>query len=267
MKLLVFDLDGTLLENDASLDPRTVELLKQLGSIGIRSTIATGRSLKSAMGFVESLAITMPLILFNGARILDPVSKSYLYSKFLPSHLIEKIVSDCKDHNVSVFFFIDEDVCAMNVSLHATNYIFRDGLSYHPIENRTQLHTAKVTKLVFTGPTSELSRLELFIRSHHGHEANVTRSEEDLLEVLPAGVSKAEAVKWLCTFLQIDLKEVAAFGNGENDAEMLRIAGLGVSFVSAPESVKKNAKILLHNCGYLGLREFVERFVEKVVSS
>ncbi|WP_448521824.1 HAD family hydrolase [Pseudothermotoga sp.] len=265
MKLLVFDLDGTLLERDGTLSVRTVELLKRLESIGIRSTIATGRSLKSAMGFVESLSITMPLILFNGARIFDPTNKNYLYSKFLPSRLIEKVVSDCRDRNVAIFFFIDEDVYALNVSLHATNYIFRDGLSYHLIENLTQLHTAKVTKLVFAGPSHELSGLELFIRSHHGQEMNVTRSEEDLLEVLPTGVSKAEAVKWLCAFLRIDLKEVAAFGNGENDAEMLRVAGFGVSFVSAPESVKKNAKILLQNCGYLGLKEFVEKFVEKVV--
>jgi len=267
MKLLVFDLDGTLLERDGTLDVRTAELLKRLESVGIRSTIATGRSLKSAMNFVESLSITVPVILFNGARIFDPTSKNYLYSKLLPGHVVEKVVSQCRNFNVAIFFFIDEDVYAMNVSLHATNYIFRDGLSYHPIDDLSQLHTARVTKLVFTGPSSELNRLELLFKFDHSLEMNATRSEEDLLEVLPAGVGKAEAVKWLCTFLRIDLKEVVAFGNGENDSQMLRTAGLGVSFAFAPETVKKCAKVLLHNCGYLGLKEFVEKCVEKVVFS
>lgn len=264
MKLLVFDLDGTLLEEDGTLDPRTIELLHRLAEANIETTIATGRSLKSAAHFVEALSLRVPVILFNGARIYDPVNKNYLESKFLAFNAVEKIVSLSRGRKVSLFFFVDEEVYAMCVSPHATRYIFRDGLSYHLIENLTQLQTDRITKLVISGPSHELTELELTIRPEVKFDASVTRSEEDLLEILPAGVSKADALKRLCMLLGISLKDVVAFGNGENDSEMIEISGLGVSFAFAPESVKKRAKVILERSGYLGLKEFTEKFIERV---
>lgn len=265
MRLLVFDLDGTLLEKDGTLDPRTVDLLKQLDGSGLKSTVATGRSLKSTRHFIETLSLKIPVILFNGARIYDSASGSYIYSKSLPWSIVERFVSLCKDLSVSLFLFVDEDVYAMNPNLRAGDYIFRDGLSYFPIVNLNWLSGREVTKIVIAGLINELTKLRSSTQ-FNDLRINVTQSEENLLEVLPAGVSKAEALKWLCGFLRLDLKDVVAFGNGENDLEMIKIAGTGITFADAPASLRYHARMVLSTCGYVGLREFVEKLIEKVVS-
>jgi len=264
VRLLVFDLDGTLLEKDGTLDPRTVDLLKQLDSSGVKSTIATGRSLKSARHFIETLPLKIPVVLFNGARVYDPASGSYIYSKSLPWSVVERFVSRCREVSVSSFFFVDEDVYAMNPGLHASDYIFRDGLSYFSLTNLSQLSGRTVTKIVIAGLVNELTKLK-FSTEFNDPRINVTRSEENLLEVLPAGVSKAEALKWLCGFLRLDLKDVVAFGNGENDLEMIKTAGTGITFADAPPSLRYHARMVLSTCGYVGLREFVEKHIERAV--
>ncbi|MEN3008492.1 Cof-type HAD-IIB family hydrolase [Pseudothermotoga sp.] len=263
MKLLVFDLDGTLLEKDGTLSLETLQMLKKLEEKNVRSTVATGRSLKSTSKFIEQLASKTPVILFNGARIFDPATGRYLYSEMLQDSLAQRVSHLCQRSDVSIFFFIDEDVYVLNLASHAARYVYRDGLSYHLVENIDFLQHKKVTKMVITGPSFELTEIENVLKFQHRIPATITRSEDDLLEILPLNVNKAEALKRLCKFLSIDLKEVVAFGNGENDLEMIKVAGTGVTFNDAPDVVKKYAKVILHSCGHLGLQEFFERFFQK----
>lgn len=266
MKLLVFDLDGTLLEKDGTLSLETLQMLKKLEEKSVKSTVATGRSLKSASRFIERLVSKVPVILFNGARIFDPVTGRYLYSETLQDSLAQRVGHLCQRSDVSIFFFIDEDVYVLNLTSHAARYVYRDGLSYHLVENIDFLNHKRVTKIVLTGPSFELTDIENVLKLQHRIHASITRSEEDLLEILPFGVNKAEALRRLCKFLNIDLKEVVAFGNGENDLEMIKIAGTGVTFNDAPDVVKKQAKVILQNCGHLGLQEFFEKFFTKGVT-
>lgn len=261
MKLLVFDLDGTLLEKDGNLSSETLRILKSFEERNVRSTIATGRSLKSANKFIEQINSKVPVILFNGARIFDPVTKHYLYSEVLSDSLLQKIGFLCQGSDVSIFIFVDEEVYAVNLTIYAARYVYRDGLSYHLVDNIDSLKHRKMTKIVLTGTSVELTNIENSLKFQHRIPASITRSEEDLLEILPFGVNKAEALKKLCKFLGIDLREVVAFGNGENDLEMIKIAGIGVTFKDAPDIVRSQAKVVLHSCGYLGLQEFLEKFL------
>lgn len=259
MKLLVFDLDGTLLEKDGNLSSETLRILKSFEEKNVRSTIATGRSLKSASKFIEQINNKVPVILFNGARIFDAVTRHYLYSEVLSDSLLQKMGFLCQRSSVSIFFFIDEDVYAVNLTVYAARYVYRDGLSYRLVDDIDPIKHRKITKIVLTGPSFELTSVENSLKFQHRVPASITRSEDDLLEILPFGVNKAEALKKLCKFLGIDLKDVVAFGNGENDLEMIKIAGIGVTFKDAPDTVKSQAKIILHNCGYSGLQEFLEK--------
>lgn len=265
MRLLVFDLDGTLLEKDGNLSSETLRILKSFEERNVRSTIATGRSLKSASKFIEQISSKVPVILFNGARIFDPVTRHYLYSEVLSDSLLQRMSFLCQRSDVSVFFFVDEDVYAVNLTVYAARYVYRDGLSYRLVDNIDSLKQRKITKIVLTGPSCELTKIENSLKFQHRILASVTRSEDDLLEILPFGVNKAEALKKLCKFLGIDLKEVVAFGNGENDLEMIKTAGVGVTFKDAPDIVRSQAKVVLLSCGYSGLQEFLENFLQKAV--
>lgn len=259
MKLLISDLDGTLLEKDHTISQETIELVKKIRSLGVLFSIATGRALNAAKSYIERLNITTPVILFNGARIYDPFEKRYLVQHLLSKRAVELAIEIIASHkSFTAAFFVDEEVYAYNVGLNAATYMIRDALVYKSISDLEFVKKVDVTKIVFASYPHNLSKLEIELPEVFGQEADVVRSEDDLLEILPKHVNKGNALKELCKMLGISTNEVVAMGDSLNDFEILRISGIGVAVGNAKDELKKIAKLYIDKVGKEALEKVYE---------
>lgn len=120
---------------------------------------------------------------------------------------------------------------------------------YKSIEDLELIKKAKVAKIVFASYPYHLSSLEVELPQVFESKADVVRSEDDLLEILPKSVNKGSALKELCKLLKISTNEVIAMGDSMNDLEMLKIAGIGIAVGKAKEELKKNAKLYIDKTG------------------
>ncbi len=243
MKLLISDLDGTLLEKDHSISHEVFELVKKIENLGVLFSIATGRALSAAKDYIEKLNLTTPVILFNGARIYDPVQNKYIVQYFLSKKAVElalKVINS--NRNLTAAFFVNEEVYMYNVGPNAATYLIRDALTYRSVDDLRFVENLNITKIVFASYPYNLSKLEIELPEFFEQQADVVRSEDDLLEILPRSINKGSALKKLCELLKITLDEVIAMGDSMNDFQMIKTSGIGIAVGKASDELKKAAK-------------------------
>ncbi|AEH51175.1 HAD family hydrolase [Pseudothermotoga thermarum] len=252
MRLLVFDLDGTLLEDDHSLSKETVLMLEKLVEMGFLFTVATGRSLKNSYGYLERLPINLPVILFNGARIYNLAEKRYLFQEVLENNAVAYFLEIFKacTFDVAVFFFIGEDVFSYNPLSAAASYLWRDSLTYISVNDCKFALQKPITKIVISASKDILDNFQLILKQSLDKQVQIVRSEKDIIEILPCGVNKGAALERLCKMYNIDFSEVVAVGDSWNDVEMLKIAGFGIAVGNATEVIKHVAKLSIPKKGF-----------------
>jgi len=258
-KLLVFDLDGTLLGPDHRIPVEMLSFLLSLREAGIDTTLATGRPFAAVARFVDELELKLPMIVFNGAAVVmpdgEPVSVRplplehaqtaldllhnagmaiQLYAESTDTHFLTNRLGPEAD------YIREKD--GMDCELAEDLAVLLDGLESDPI------------KMFSIGPREALLRVQSEFREREP-EASCVFSEHDMLEFLGPGVNKGKALAALCSELGIGTDSVMAFGDNLNDLEMLRAAGFGVAMQSAPDEMKEEADGVVGDLSdYMGKR-------------
>lgn len=244
-KLIVTDMDGTLLNSDKKIPNDTIAALQTLIATGCQFTLATGRIYKAAKRYGDQIGIKTPLICCNGAVIIDPKTDALLYGAPIPKETGRKIIEVARKYNV-YFHLYDKDII-YSERLEKIIAYFRKVSADQPPQYR--IHTEVVEdalalfdrtdiyKFGFYYDNSERAqemRLELeAIEGVHGF-----KSMDTMYDVMREGISKGSALENLCRILDIDRESVIAFGDNENDLEMLEFAGMGIAMDNAEAFVK-----------------------------
>ena len=105
MELVVFDLDGTLLNRDSALSGRTAETLRRLAERGIAYTVATGRMLHGSRELLEGHGFRLPLVLKNGVMIWNPGSGHYSHVSILAQGEIQNVLAAVMAQHITPFIF------------------------------------------------------------------------------------------------------------------------------------------------------------------
>ena len=108
-KLLVFDIDGTLVGPSHILDPYTRDILLKLRDLGIHITLATGKNLPATKQIADDLEIELPLVLSNGSIIETRYGKINAKS-VLPFDVTKRVVEICEAENTNLVIYIDNDI-------------------------------------------------------------------------------------------------------------------------------------------------------------
>jgi 5-amino-6-(5-phospho-D-ribitylamino)uracil phosphatase len=263
-KLVVSDLDGTLLESGQPLHPFTKEILAKLPEYGLHFTLASGRSLASLRPYAEQLNITIPLVLANGC-IIQSLDGVIHHREIMPIEVTHKVIEITDREKSDLVMFSDDRLyfkkMTGNVS-HVfgklTNSVYEIG-SWSEIENMIQ----EINKFMIIDWESleKLARLEQIFDLELKNEADYLRTNIHHLEVMPKGVTKATGLKHLISEMGIGMNEIIAFGDFENDAAMLAAAGLGVAVENACDLAKQNANIIVGSCAENGPAQFLNDLI------
>ncbi|MCF6097736.1 Cof-type HAD-IIB family hydrolase [Thermovorax subterraneus] len=241
-KLVVTDLDGTLLDDKKNISEANLEAIKRIRDSGILFTVATGRGERAARHFLELLEIDIPAILFNGGEIFDR-GKGPVYSKYLPKPIYNLVIDHFIENEVGIVAFYHDRIFIADFKPAHEIYLNREKVKYEKVDDLKEVYV--VNKVILVGDVGYSIRKMKDLEKKAGISINYVQSEKFYLEVLPDGVSKGEGLRRLCDILGIERQSVVAIGDNMNDLSMINFAGLGVAVANAEEPVKNAAKLVV----------------------
>lgn len=245
--LIVCDLDGTLVGRDLAVDAHALAQLVVLRQRGIDATIATGRILAAAARYVKEIGVTLPVILYNGAIVLEPHTRRVLFERRIPRSQARAALELLAGHDIDAQLYLnpsDTGYYVERVTPAIEAFTAKDGIPYSQVAALGALLDTDPLKLLLIGPRVELLRYRQRVLQA-GLTLETVLSEHNFLELLPSGVSKGAALRHLCAHLGIDIQRVVAFGDNPNDAEMLAAAGCGVAMASGDPQLRAQADLVV----------------------
>jgi len=260
-KLVAVDIDGTLVDADLLVEPATRRALQQCVKQGVRVTLATGRMFRSALPFAREVGICAPLITYNGALVKDPASGEIYHHRTVPLHLARRVIGLCREMNLQLNVYLDDE-CYVE-EYNGWSQIYEDiaGISTRAIGDLEKFLVREPTKFIIAATPEELDKYTDVLRERLARDLYLTRSRPIFVEIHHPAVSKAEGLRVLGEHYGIELAEMMAVGDADNDVEMLQAAGLGVAMGNAPAKVQKEADWVTASIQEGGLVTALEKFI------
>ena len=266
-RMVAVDLDGTLLNSEHRLSDRTIDAMRRLEDAGIPVVISTGRSYEGMMHFKNSIGLKNPVICYNGAVIADGAEDRITHQWLLPAEITRAAVDYARDRGIHIQFFQDGELYYERVREESEYYEASTGLKGHVIDFDSTVDL-EVTKALMILPPSresgefpELHEARDHFQNLYGERLYCALSKPFYLEFINGLGSKGNALLQVCKDMGIKAEEIAAFGDGFNDIEMLEVAGMSVAMSNAPEGVKDACSHITElNNDEDGVADFVDRY-------
>ncbi|WP_347157277.1 Cof-type HAD-IIB family hydrolase [Pontibacter chitinilyticus] len=242
------DIDGTLLNRERQLSPRTIATVKQLGS-EVPVILASSRMPAAMRHLQQELGILHhPLICFNGGYVIcyegDNPEPLQLDSVQIPAAVCEAIFMLTQGTDIHVSLYQQDNWYAPQLDCWAekeqmVTKVSPEITSLLPILARWQQDKTGAHKVMCMGPAHEIEALQQQLNQHYADQVHAYRSKDTYLEIAPRAISKATALELLLQErLGISLQQTMAFGDNYNDIDMLQAVGMGIAVGNAREEVK-----------------------------
>lgn len=241
IKLLISDVDGTLVTPDKKLSPATLEAVRELHARGILFTITSSRPPVGLRMLSEPLGITLPMGPFNGSSIINP-DLSVEEQHTIPEKAVMESLALFARRGIDAWIFTNTHwVIHRNDGRyvpHEQQTILADPL----IVDRDAPYVGEACKVVgVSGDFHLLAQCETELQALLGVQAHVARSQDYYLDVTSPGYDKGSFVTAMSRRLGIPLQAIATIGDMANDLPMFREAGMSFAMGNASDVVKARA--------------------------
>jgi Cof subfamily protein (haloacid dehalogenase superfamily) len=237
IKVVISDLDGTLLNSDHTISTYTKSVFQELYNQNYLIIVATGRHHLDAMSIVEDLGFPIYLVTSNGARIHSP-KKELLYALNIKGEAIKSVLSLEIDPEITTVLF-KENVWQTSKTNKKLNS-FQKEMKYPPeVVDFGDLEDYSAIKLFFTHDNHEkLIELKNRILIDHSDEFSHAFSLPICLEFMDKSVDKSVAIAKILELEGYTFEDAISFGDGFNDEKMLDSTGIGLIMGNAPDNLK-----------------------------
>ena len=268
-KILFTDLDGTLLDDDKNVSSRDLDSIGKMIQAGHRFVIATGRPLYSAKVVAKELSLYNPgiyLVTSNGGLIYDCGSEKIVSSRCVDYDTVDKMFKAASEEGIHIHTYTDTNVVSLRETEELKIYCDKIKMPYKILERIPEDLPAPPPKFIVMSIKLGKSRqiLEEFEKKYRhitgGHVESVF-SNDFLLEYIPPGVSKGNALRDLCALLGIPVEDSIAAGDEANDIPMIEAAGLGCVMANGTDAAKAYADYVTTGTNNeSGITEIIEKF-------
>jgi len=263
-KMIVLDLDDTLLTSDLTISVRTKDALLAAQAKGVRVVLASGRPTGAMKRFALELELETHggfLISFNGAVITECAGMHQHFRKSLSRAHMREIHDHARKHGVSILGYHQDRIITPQENPYTEVESTLTGLSVDQVDDFPDRITEESIKVIVVDEPERLKVVAEAMRPHVEGRVNMVFSKPFFLEFTDLGIDKRHSLALLCEKLEILPSEVIAMGDGDNDKGMLEFAGFAVAMENARDSVKAIADHVTthHDADGVGLA--VEKFV------
>jgi Cof subfamily protein (haloacid dehalogenase superfamily) len=261
IRLLLADVDGTLVTNDKELTARAVEAVHQLDAAGIRFAVTSGRPPRGMAMLVEPLDLTTPLAAFNGGLVVEP-DMSVIDQKVIPDELVAPIIAMLESSGLDVWLY------------QGAAWYVRDPEAPHVAREAFTVQFAPTVVESFDGISESVAKVVGISDDHglvsavvgaahdkFGDHVSAASSQPYYLDVTHPEANKGSVVKYLSARYGIAPEQIATIGDMPNDVLMFAHSGLSIAMGQSGREVHRAARRVTTSNEDEGFANAVERFI------
>jgi Cof subfamily protein (haloacid dehalogenase superfamily) len=237
VEVLACDLDRTLIAGDGMLPPRTEAAIRAARAAGILVIIATGRMFVSVRPYVLQAGIEDAVICYQGAVVAEPKTGRWLRHEPIPVALGREAIEAIVAEGFHVNVYVDDELFVGSITTEARSYADFQGLVIHEVGDLAAWLEKPPTKVVSVGEPELLDGLEARLKERFAGRLYISKSLPFFLEIASPKVTKGSGLQFVADHIGFSAEKTVAFGDGENDIELLEWAGFGVAVANAHERV------------------------------
>jgi len=261
IRLVLADVDGTLVTPAKELTDQTVAAVKDLRAAGVEFAVVSGRPPKGMAMLIEPLELSTPLAAFNGGMIVDPALRPLAKHTIAPE-LVAPIIELLEAFSLDVWVYRDGDWCVRDPNgPHVARE--RETVRFEPTVVADYAdRTSEVVKIVgVSDDTEAVAKAGEVAASRFGKGLSAARSQPYYLDITHPHANKGFVVGYLAERLGVGPQQIATIGDMPNDTLMFARSGLSIAMGNAGPQVQAQADVVTDSNGEEGFAKAVWRFV------
>ena len=266
-KLLVIDIDGTLVNRYGNISAEDREALAKARDLGVPVSLSTGRVIKACLIILKQLSLDSYHIFFDGALVSNPSQGKEVYAQPISKVVVRQMVEFAQLHNIDLELYSVTHYFAERETWSTEAHRQFFGLQATIVDFTNLWEGERIIKggLVTTTP-QEAAKARRFCRQfsdslHFSWARTPAYPGVDFINLLAPEVSKGKALETLASHLGVSLTEVVAVGDGTNDIPLLTSAGLAIAMGNAPDEVKAIADYITLDVDHSGLAAAINKLL------
>jgi Cof subfamily protein (haloacid dehalogenase superfamily) len=262
-KMLVLDMDDTLLADDHTLSIENRDMLFKAQKLGVYVVLASGRPTKAMISCAKELQLDVNnsyMISFNGAVITDLKQDTVVFEQSLSKKQIHDLYDYSVKSKTHIITYINNQIVSETDSEYIEIEKSITGLTHNKVISFKETVQSNAVKCILLQDPSYLEKVVLDLKAEMPH-LSVSMSKPFFLEVAPNGIDKAASVKIIAEKLNILQSEIIAVGNAGNDLTMIEYAGLGIWVNNVTPELRDKADFIVASNNNNGVAEVVQRFI------
>lgn len=265
-KLLVLDVDGTLLNEAKEITKRTLSALLKVQQMGVRIVLASGRPTYGLMPIAKSLELGNYggfILSYNGCQVISAQDGTVLFERRINPEMIPYLEKKARKNNFALFTYHEDTILTNDPeNVHVRNEARLNNLKIIAEEEfATAIDFAPCKCMLVSDDEEALTGLEAHWKRRLNGTLDVFRSEPYFLEVVPCSIDKANTLGAFLEQLGVKRDEVIAIGDGVCDVTMIQLAGLGIAMGHSQDSVKRCADVVTASNEEDGVAQAVEKLI------
>ena len=278
-KLLVLDIDGTLVNSKKEITPKTKEAIFKIMDAGHLVMIASGRPTPGVRKYVKELELTERggyCLNFNGALVTDCKTGEKVYEQKIPVSFVPGLYAFAEKHDIGILTYTEDiGMTGEFIKEEGPKVVFGNRMDkYLQLEADINQLDSFLTpdfpgyvtydpyKILYTIPPEKGEELEAELAALYKGQLEIMRSESFFLEAMLLGIDKGTTLDRIIGPLGIKHENVICCGDGYNDVPMVRYAGIGVAMQNAKDAVKEVADYITEATNDEdGIAEVIEKFI------
>lgn len=248
VRLVVCDIDGTLVNDARQMTPRTREAIQKLHQKGILFGLASGRPVNDLKLYQKKWELSFSfdlLIGMNGSELWDGKTKKLYSFYLLKKEWMKEIIDMMSIFDLNPFIYKDSVMMALRLDDEMKQSKARNGKEVVVVKNVSELYAEDNAKILYRIPLDRIDEIESYARRHIKNDYKVFKTQPTMIEFAHMKTDKANALKKYCELYSISPKEVVAFGDASNDEGMLQYSGIGICMQNGIETTKQISDIVL----------------------
>lgn len=267
--IILFDIDGTLVNDGGELGQKTKQYINDLKKLGVLFSFASGRLHSALVPIADELKIHSPLISLDGSVIKSVAGKLFVYRSFLKEKQVKKAIEYSEKYLVNIALCHTEAIYFTEQNSVIPKLMDKFGATYTEVDSYEGL-TDKTLEIVFAGDnrkTVEFIRDKLSFPFALGISLSFFRSQTHegiyYLEVRRSGSSKGKAMHRLLKYLKIKEERAVVIGDWYNDISLFETKAIKVALKNAIPELKNKADYVLKKTNNEdGVAEFLEEVLK-----
>jgi Cof subfamily protein (haloacid dehalogenase superfamily) len=241
VRLVLSDVDGTLVTPEKTLTKKTIDAVQRLKKEGILFAITSGRPPRGLLMLIEPLDLTTPLAAFNGGLIVNRDLQT-LKELTVRDEIVGPIIEVLSANELSVWVYQGTDWFVLDLNgPHVAHE--SDVCQFGPskVESFDKVRGNIIKVVGVSDDPAAVATATAALNSKFAHDVSATSSQSYYIDITHRDANKGSVVKCLAKTFSIDTREIVTIGDMSNDLSMFKITGVSIAMGNATDDVKRRA--------------------------